>query len=194
MVDYYFADTTEKGKIAFGDYSLIASQHEDKVKTITDIKQIGKEGGPAFGDLVHIRGRVSSVRAKGNACFMVLRSTFYTVQACHFKDKENPDDSKSLIKFVGNMPLESIVDIVGVLVEAKVNSCSQDNAEIQILKCYTVSRAPVVLPFLLEDAARSQKVRCCCVMCCVLSYVLCVCFCWRIQRDRRWCSSVCVVC
>merc|ERR1719329_1008730 len=62
-----------------------------------------------------------------------------------------------MIKFVGGIPLESIVDVVGVMVDANVKTCSQKNAEIQIKKVFTISRAPPVLPFLLEDAARSQE-------------------------------------
>ena len=45
---------------------------------------------------------------------------------------------------------------MGVVASADVKSCSQNNVEIQIKKLFTVSRAPVQLPFLLEDASRSQ--------------------------------------
>jgi len=154
--DYYGMATGEGTNLSFGDYSTIASQsHTGRV--FTTPKTLGTPEGPKPGDTVWLRGRVSSVRAKGNACFMILRSdSFYTVQACHFKDKEQPEESKSLIKFVGGIPLESIVDIMGVVASADVKSCSQNNVEIQIRKIFTVSRAPVVLPFLLEDAARSQ--------------------------------------
>jgi aspartyl-tRNA synthetase len=154
-VDYYSVDSNDS-KLAFGDYNTIASNGQTG-RTFTPTSMLGKEGGPKEGDVVWIRGRVSSVRAKGNACFMVVRSdSFYTVQACHFKDKANPEDSKALIKYVGGIALESIVDIMGVVVPADVKSCSQSNVEIQIKKIYTVSRAPAVLPFLLEDAARPQ--------------------------------------
>jgi aspartyl-tRNA synthetase len=37
-----------------------------------------------------------------------------------------------------------------------VKACTQNDVEIQIEKIFTVSRAPVNLPFLLEDASRSQ--------------------------------------
>lgn len=44
---------------------------------------------------VWVRGRVHQVRGKGGSAFMVLRQDgAYTVQALHFKDKENPDVSK----------------------------------------------------------------------------------------------------
>jgi lysyl-tRNA synthetase class II len=158
----YFAINDDDGAIQFGDYNPITSQTEIPRKYV-NVKDLGSASAasptaPAVGDVVWLRGRVSSVRAKGNACFMVVRSgSFYTVQACHFKDKANPDPSKALIKFVGGLSLESIVDIQGVMVAADVKSCSQNSVEIQIQKIFTVARAPVALPFLLEDAARSDS-------------------------------------
>lgn len=62
-----------------------------------------------------------------------------------------------MIKFVGSLPLESVVDIQGVVAAADVKSCSQNNVEIQIQKVFAVSRAPAVLPFLMEDACRSEE-------------------------------------
>jgi lysyl-tRNA synthetase class II len=136
-VDYYAIDSSDQN-IGFGDFSIIASQGETG-RNFVPIESLGKEGGPKDGDVVWIRGRVSSVRAKGNACFMVLRSgSFNTVQACHFKDKENPDESKKMIKYVGSLTLESIVDIMGVVVAADVKSCSVSNVELQIKRIYAV--------------------------------------------------------
>jgi len=153
------------GSLQYGDYSTIASQISI-TRLYQDIKKIGIESDSDIDDsnksniddIVWIRGRVCSVRAKGNACFLVIRGgSFYTIQACHFKDKNNPEVSKSIIKYVGAIPLESIVDIQGKLVTADVKSCSQSNVELQIQKVFVVSRAPSTLPFLLEDASRSEK-------------------------------------
>lgn len=44
---------------------------------------------------VWIRGRVHQVRGKGGSAFLVVRQdTVSTVQAVHFKDKANAEDSK----------------------------------------------------------------------------------------------------
>lgn len=154
-VDFMSIKSEDKS-IQFGDYGLIASQGPVS-RTFVETKDLGTARGPAVGETVWIRGRIASVRAKGNACFLVIRAgSFYTVQACHFKDKENPDLSKAMIKFVSSIPLESIVDIQGVIAPADVKSCSQKNVELQIQKIFAVSRAPVTLPFLLDDAARSE--------------------------------------
>lgn len=154
-VDYY--SVAADSEIAFGDFKQIASQGRSG-RVFASARLLGQPGGAQPGDVVWLRGRVSSVRAKGNACFAILRcDAMHTVQACHFKDKENPEASKHLIKFTAALPLETIVDVMGVVAAADVKSCTQSNVEIQIRKIFAVSRAPVVLPFLLEDAARPQE-------------------------------------
>jgi aspartyl-tRNA synthetase len=75
---------------------------------------------------------------------------------CHFKDKTQAEASKQLIKFAAGIALESIVDVLGTVAAAEVKSCSQNDVEVAMEKLFVVSRAPVALPFLLEDAARSD--------------------------------------
>jgi aspartyl-tRNA synthetase len=42
----------------------------------------------------------------------VLRQgPFSTMQACYFKDKANPEASKAVLKFLGSLSTESVVDI-----------------------------------------------------------------------------------
>lgn len=150
----YFQVRDQDNSLLYGDYDLIASQGTNSRPYIS----VGELNKNHVGKKVWIRGRVASVRAKGNACFLVIRSSaFNTVQACHFKDKAQPEMSKGLIKFVGGLALESIVDVFGELKSADVKACSQNDVEIAIEKILTLSRAPAQLPFLLEDAARSQK-------------------------------------
>jgi len=155
--NYFEVDETD-GEIEFGDY--VTMQSDARIgRTFVEASTLGKPDGPKEGETVWLRGRVSSVRAKGNACFIVVRcGSFYTVQAVHFKNSDTADVSKGLIKYAGALALESIVDIQGVVVGADVKSCSQSNVELQIKKLMVVSRAPTVLPFLLEDAARSDAV------------------------------------
>ena len=132
-IDYYKLDPLDQS-IAFGDFSLIASQSETG-RDFVDVEKFGTEGGPKDGDVVWIRGRVSSVRAKGSAVFVVLRSgSFYTLQACHFKDKSDPEESKKMIRYAAALPCESIVDVMGTVTSADVKSCSVSNMEIHIKK------------------------------------------------------------
>lgn len=150
-IDYFRVDSSDS-KIEFGDYSIIASQSQ----VGRTFSKVGDLKTP-LPDKVWLRGRLSAVRAKGNACFLVLRGdSFYTVQCCHFKSKEQPDISKQLIKFASSLTCETIVDVLGTVVSADVKSCTQNAVELQIEKLFVVSRAPAQLPFLLQDAARTQ--------------------------------------
>lgn len=77
-----------------GDYSLTRSEHETG-RVFSSVKDLGTLVGAAVGEEVWIRGRVHQVRGKGGSAFLVVRQdTESTVQAVHFKDKENPEDSK----------------------------------------------------------------------------------------------------
>jgi aspartyl-tRNA synthetase len=148
-IDFYGIDV----KQCYGDYRDIASEHENN-RSFVDIDTL-QRNSDMTGKRVWTRGRISKIRSKGKACFVVVRSkAMYTVQACCFKEKNAPEQSLALIDFISSIPLESIVDIYGEVVPADVHTCSQNDIEIAIEKVYVVSRAPVVLPFLLDDASR----------------------------------------
>ena len=165
--NYYDIDEND-GIIEFGDYDVMKSDKELSRKFV-DIRslEMGEDAtstSPKEGEEIWLRGRVSSVRAKGNACFLVIRAAsgngggLFTVQAVHFKSKDDAENSKKLIKYVSNIALESIVDIRGTVAAANVKSCTQSNVEIQINKLFIVSRSPIFLPFLLEDASRPDAI------------------------------------
>lgn len=65
----------------YGDYPFIKSTfRSDRVWTaVKDVNETleGKE--------VLVRARIHNVRQKGNSCFVVLRESFATLQACAFK-------------------------------------------------------------------------------------------------------------
>lgn len=64
--------------------------------------------------------------------------------------------SKQMIKFMGAVPRESIVDLFGVVrrVDQPILSCSQQDAEIHVERFWVVSTAAQRLPLQIEDAAR----------------------------------------
>jgi aspartyl/asparaginyl-tRNA synthetase len=61
-----------------------------------------------------------------------------------------------MLKFVEHIPLESIVEVEGVLktVEKSVESCTEQDVELAITSVFLISDAMSVLPFQLEDANR----------------------------------------
>jgi lysyl-tRNA synthetase class II len=156
-ISYLDVQTGNK-KLEFGQYDTIASAGVS-ARQFTEVKNIGDDSknGPADGEKVWVRGRIHSIRSKGNAIFAVIRSdAFYTIQICHFKDKSDPEHSKQLMKFIDSIPLESVVDVYGEVASAIVKSCSQTSKEIAIEKIFIISKALSVLPFQLEDASRSN--------------------------------------
>lgn len=72
--------------------------------------------------------------------------------------KNDTTVSKTMVKWVGKIPCESIVDIYGVVskpeVEVKSTSCK---LELIVTKAFVVSRSKAQLPFQLEDAGRQMK-------------------------------------
>lgn len=94
----------------YGDYPFIKSTFRSE-RVWTPIKDVSED----YADKeVLVRARIHTVRAKGNSCFIVLREGFATLQACAFKSEATP---KEMIKYMGNVPPESIVDMTGKVVK-----------------------------------------------------------------------------
>ena len=139
-VNYYDPELPQRSDILYGDYQSISSEFPIQREYLA-IDQITSQSPQVnhANDLVWVRGRVSSVRVKGNACFLVLRSNHSsTIQITYFKDKKNPIESKKLIKFVESLPVESIVDVQGMILLAKVHSCTQSDVEINLQKIFII--------------------------------------------------------
>eukprot|EP00978_Attheya_sp_CCMP212_P049515 scaffold675303_cov39-Attheya_sp.AAC.1 len=62
-----------------------------------------------------------------------------------------------MIRYLKGLTIESMIDLKGTLTEAEVRSCSIQNVELKIERIHSVSNAAVQLPFLVEDAARSEQ-------------------------------------
>eukprot|EP00250_Pteridium_aquilinum_P033487 c5724_g1_i1 orf=476-2089(-) len=108
------------------------------------------------GHTVLVRGRCHTTRAKGKIAFIVIRQAGYTIQ-CVFQVEEKVV-SKGLIKFIGSLSKESIIDVEGIVdvPNASISGTTQQ-VELKGRKVFCVSKASAVLPFNLEDAARSEK-------------------------------------
>lgn len=142
------------GQDSFGDAPMVQSQQ------ITDRKWIKidhlKPG--LAGQKVLVRGFLQTTRGVGKGVFIVVRSTMFTVQAvCFQKDDISPE----MIKYIVALPIESIVDVEGVVTvpDAPVESCTQKMVEIQLTKLHCVTKAKQAMPFQLEDAMRPDEVK-----------------------------------
>lgn len=141
-----------------GDMTRIMSRSRTQRK-FANVADLENEDVHAPGSKVWLRGRLQSIRVKGGSCFLVLRqNAFHTVQALYFKDKEDPEGSKKMLKYLKSLTAESVIDLEGTIVgDANVKSCSIQNIELNIERIHTVSNARAQLPFLVEDAARSEE-------------------------------------
>lgn len=127
-------------------------------RPFTKVQDLDNETLYPANSKIWLRGRLHSIRVKGGSCFLVLRQdSFHTVQACYFKDKNDAEGSKKMIQYLKSLTVESIIDLEGSVVrDANVKSCSIQNVELNIERIHTVSKARATLPFLVEDAARSE--------------------------------------
>ncbi|VDM54449.1 unnamed protein product [Angiostrongylus costaricensis] len=133
----------------YGNYGMIQSADVKDIM-FTRVCKIDVDG---HGKQVWVRGRVHAIRSKGKTCFLILRQQIYTVQVMFFVGDKI---SKQMVKFVSNIPKESIVDIEGRIekVEEQIESCTQKNAELHAMQVFIVSLSEQRLPLQIEDASR----------------------------------------
>uniref|UniRef100_A0A665UYK9 Aspartate--tRNA ligase, cytoplasmic n=1 Tax=Echeneis naucrates TaxID=173247 RepID=A0A665UYK9_ECHNA len=103
--------------------------------------------------LIWLRARIHTSRAKGKQCFLVLRQQQFNVQALV---AVGDCASKQMVKFAANITKESIVDVEALVrkVEQKIESCSQQDVELHIERIFVISQAEPRLPLQLDDAVR----------------------------------------
>eukprot|EP00002_Diphylleia_rotans_P017779 TRINITY_DN344_c0_g1_i1.p1 TRINITY_DN344_c0_g1~~TRINITY_DN344_c0_g1_i1.p1 ORF type:complete len:662 (+),score=216.02 TRINITY_DN344_c0_g1_i1:58-2043(+) len=133
----------------FGDLPLVQSQYET-TRTFTHVIELNAS---LVGKNVWVRARLHNSRAKGKTCFLVLREQSATVQAAMFVGDSIP---KEMVKYASNISKESIVDVFATVAAAKVESTSQKDIELSVIKIFAISNAVPQLPFQIEDAARPE--------------------------------------
>lgn len=153
----YLNSEEEDSYESMGDYTTVMSRSKSN-RVFESIASLEEDSENTNDGPIWLRGRLQSIRVKGGSCFLVLRQdSFHTIQAVYFKDKTNPEQSQKMIKYLKSLTVESIIDIQGTLADADIKSCSLQTKELAISKIYSVAKAEPILPFLVEDAARSEK-------------------------------------
>jgi len=140
-----------KGK--YGQTPLIQSKEKYLERNFVDVRDLK---GSIGQKPVWVRARIHTSRCKGKQCFLVLRQQSSTVQVLI---SVNEVVSKQMVKFSGSIPRESIIDIQAnvVAVQQKIESCTEQDLELQGLEIFVVSQAKSQLPLQIEDAARPEK-------------------------------------
>uniref|UniRef100_A0A3Q3E5G0 Aspartate--tRNA ligase, cytoplasmic n=1 Tax=Labrus bergylta TaxID=56723 RepID=A0A3Q3E5G0_9LABR len=144
--------STEEDDFAKDRYGVLAMvQSQQKLdRTLVRVKDLTPEKAD---QLIWMRARVHTSRAKGKQCFLVLRQQQFNVQALVAVGDRA---SKQMVKFAANITKESIVDVEAAVrrVEQKIESCSQQDVELHIERIFVISQAEPRLPLQLEDAVR----------------------------------------
>lgn len=106
---------------------------------------------------VLIRGNVATSRSVGKGVFLLVRSGMHSVQCVCFEDNK-AGVSKEMVKFMVNLPIETVIDVQGVVTKPNeaITSATQSCVEIAITTCFVVCPSLSSLPFTLEDAARPE--------------------------------------
>eukprot|EP00545_Synedropsis_sp_CCMP1620_P013600 CAMPEP_0119016148 /NCGR_PEP_ID=MMETSP1176-20130426/11840_1 /TAXON_ID=265551 /ORGANISM="Synedropsis recta cf, Strain CCMP1620" /LENGTH=606 /DNA_ID=CAMNT_0006969481 /DNA_START=73 /DNA_END=1893 /DNA_ORIENTATION=+ len=140
------------GQDNFGDAKMVQS-HEVTDKVWTPIQKLLPN---LAGQDILVRGHLQTVRLVGKGVFVLVRSSLYTVQGVCFESKTIP---APMIKYISNLPAESVVDMKGIITvpDQPVGSATQKMVEIQITEFHAVAKAKATLPFQMEDACRPDS-------------------------------------
>lgn len=140
------------GQENFGDAPMVQSQNVTS-KQWTKIEDLEPS---MAGQKVLVRGYLQVSRGVGKGAFVLLRSTFFTVQGVAFQSETISD---VMVKYIAGLQLESVVDMEGIVtVPANpVESATQKMVEIQISAFHCISKAKKALPFLMDDACRPDE-------------------------------------
>lgn len=110
------------------------------------------------GEIVYLRARVQTSRASGaKMCFLVFRQEIDTIQALVLGNKETI--SLKMVKWTIQLNLESLILVKAVVKKSPepVKSCTIQDAELHVISIFVESTAPAQIPFLIEDASRSEQ-------------------------------------
>ncbi|CAB1346701.1 unnamed protein product [Coregonus sp. 'balchen'] len=149
--DSQSTDEDDFAKDRYGVPPMVQSQQKlDRV--LVRVQELTPEKAD---QLIWVRARIHTSRAKGKQCFLVLRQQQFNVQALVAVGERA---SKQMVKFAANINKESIVDVEAMVrkVEQKIESCSQQDVELHIEKIFVISQAEPRLPLQLEDCVRPE--------------------------------------
>lgn len=106
-----------------------------------------------------VRGRIHNSRGTGKQVFVVIRQVIDTIQAIAAFDDNQRIISRQMVKFITNIPKESIIDLEGTIVKSDryIESCTQHYYEIKIKKLFVVVEIKYRLPITIDDASRPEE-------------------------------------
>lgn len=150
-VGEYVKDPNDPCADKFGDLPLNRSEGDPEERHSKKYTKVRELTEALKGQEVTVRARVHRTTGKGGACFVVLRDTFYTVQACIFVEESI---SKGMVEYTRHIHRESIVQVKGVVQvpENPIKKCTQQ-VELLIKEIWTLHKSVPRLPMNLDDAS-----------------------------------------
>jgi aspartyl-tRNA synthetase len=134
----------------YGDYSLKTKIDAEEV----DLKSLGEEH---VGKTVNLRAYIQNSRAQGaKMVFLELRTTgSWAIQAIVAASPEGKPVSKQMVKWVGKINLESIVEVEAIVQKPlePVKSTRVSDYELHLQKVYIVQTAPEKLGLTFASAS-----------------------------------------
>ncbi|CAD8081948.1 unnamed protein product [Paramecium sonneborni] len=133
----------------YGDLTLTQQQQQNTNRNWIKVCHIDQS---TVGNNILLRARIHNSRIQGKIAFLILRENWYTIQAVSIK---GDSASSQMLKFIGGIPLESIVDVEAVVAEPnfQIKYCTQ-KVELQIKTIRVISRSASKLPIQIEDASK----------------------------------------
>ena len=146
-------DMTDKFVSNYGIAEFKSSQGDPNKRYDKVFLKINELNESFKDKIIILRARLQASRCKGKSAFLVFREGFYNIQGVMFAGETI---SPQMIKFAGAIPIESIVEVEGTIKvpQKPIESCTQQNVELEIQKIYCVVDSIPMLPFQLEDANR----------------------------------------
>jgi aspartyl-tRNA synthetase len=142
------------GQDNFGDRPMIQSAFITEGKHWTPISELN----PSLeGRVVTIRGHLQKAVLAGKIAFCLVRSGLYSVQGVAAEAVQ--DVTNVMCKYIAALPLESVVDVTGVvaLPQEPIVSATQKLVELHIMTFHCVCKVTKPLPFLMDDACRPDS-------------------------------------
>ena len=141
------------GQDNYGDVPLVQSASITSGKYWTNIGSIHPPE-QFVGTTITIRGYLQKAVLAGKIAFCLIRSGLHSVQGVAAENVH--EVTSSMCKYIAALPLESVVDVTGIVATPldPIISATQKMIEIHIISFHCICKVSKALPFVMEDACR----------------------------------------
>jgi aspartyl-tRNA synthetase len=141
------------GQDNYGDVPLVQSASITAGKYWTNIGSIAPPE-QFVGTTITVRGYLQKAVLAGKIAFCLVRSGLHSVQGVAAENVHGV--TSSMCKYIAALPLESVVDVTGIVATPlePIISATQKIIELHIISFHCICKVTKALPFVMEDACR----------------------------------------